>query len=323
MTNGRRRVRVAGHRNESAGPRQPPKKKRAKLVAILTTAGVVVGLATGLLTLLDRTGATVSEAFTDPLAVNVSYTGDDGATGSAVVVPSEIAADPRKSGDIQSAIEHYAGHGGYVPKRTVFDIRLTGLREAEVAVTRVRAVEVRHGPPVNGTYLLSPGQGTGDVVPVRFDLDQEATEIDARRMVPAEDELGEPVDAGPYPGKDRGDLTLGKSENARITVDTVARRQSAEFKIAIDTIVDGEPQSPIIVDTAGAGNTGEPFRITAVCEAGTPLTYRDGYVWTGGLAQSPEQTIERMPPAMLEGPGISTNPAGTPQHKRADWCDGL
>ncbi|ASR36984.1 hypothetical protein BAY61_20605 [Prauserella marina] len=317
MTNGRRRVRVAGHHNERAGPRQPP-KKRTKLVAILTTAGVAVGLATGILTLLDRTGATVNEAFTDPLAVNVRYTGADGATGSAVVVPSEITADPRKGGDIQTAIEHYANHGGYVPKRTVFDIRLTGLREAEVAVTRIRAVEVRHGPPVNGTYLLSPGQGTGDVVPVRLDLDHEATEIDARRMVPAEGEFGEPVDAGPYPGQDRGDLTLGKSENARIVVDTVARQRSAEFKIAIDTMVDGEPQSPIVVGTAGAGNTGEPFRITAVCEAGTPVTYRDGYIWTGGMARSPEQTIERMPPEILEGPGV-----GSPEHERERWCDGL
>lgn len=322
MGKGRRRVRVAGLRvRDGADSGDTPRKKRAmrgKVVAILTTAGVVVGLATGLLTLLDRTGATVSDVLTDPLAVNVRYTGSDGQTGSAVVVPEGTHVDPQFGGSIQAAIEHYANHGGYVPKNTVFNVRLTGMRAEPVAVTRIRAVQVRHRPPVNGTYLHSPGQGAGDVVPVRIDLDRGSPEIDARRMQPAEQPGDDAVEVGPYPGRHRGDLTLGKGENARIEVQAIARKHAAQFKIAIDTLVGGEPQDPIIVDTQGADGSGEPFRVTAVCRPGSqPITYHDGYIWTGGLARSPKQTIERMSPEELAGPGLFEPHS---REARERWC---
>lgn len=294
-----RTIRVAGRR------RPVPKRasKWSRFTTVIAAVGAVAAAATGVWAVVDKTKNTVTDAVSDPLVVNVDY--ENGNHGSAVVVPAGVTVDPLKDGSIQDAITYYAKHGGYVPKHTVIYVRLTGQKNEAVDVTGVRAVQVTDGPPVNGTYLLSPSQGTGDLVPLHINLDNGAPTIEAHRMVvgPLTNPYvpGTMVDTGPYPGN-QGDLILANDENGLLSIDVSAEKYSVAFKIEINTLVKGRPQPPIVVDTAGVGGHGDFFRVTAVCAADKHLTYQAGYVWSPGDAAH-SKAITKIPASELSHPG--------------------
>lgn len=160
--------------------------------------------------------------------------------------PEEI---PNSYTSTQAVAEYEAWakqQGAVDPETVSIKLVLEGNRDRPIRIIDLRPVK-RCQPPLSGTLLFSPPQGSDDSVGILFDLDQ------ARPDPVAADRVEEGEN---YFSTHTVSLKRGEQQTFQIYAGTA--RQYCEFSLQLTIVADGKTLTQTV------DNHGQPFRVTAL-----------------------------------------------------------
>jgi hypothetical protein len=175
----------------------------------------------------------------------------------AYVVPREPNAIGKPPPGFSWDWQNWAHGIGGVNTWTSLQVTIEAPNEGRVTIQGVRPEVVRRRPPLRGSAISIPGGGaTPEQRVIRIDLDRNWPRV----------EYSDPKSGSP---DQPFTLTLADGEVAVFYVDATSQRYDIEWRLKLNSVVNGETYVRTIDDS------GKPFRTTS--DRNAPR-----YVWSGG-----------------------------------------